>query len=281
MKCSRYIRRQTQLDDLFARLEGQVFHVTNLAYLTDILRAGCISPNVDRSLPSTFGYLTNGFFRNRGCVSLFDYRPEPTEEIRSFRFGCSPIQAALPGRGPAAILIFNHKISEHLIPWTRWQKEQAWGEMIVPHVETGFSGDLPTHFVDEIISLAIIEDPDSLASVLSRHFADGRSDLSPIQFAGAYDDGHAGTVVVLQDHEQRTPEGYDVDVKVTACTDPMTRTGVVSVPDQVWNAAGSSDEERGNTIGTALVSWLGQYPRWDFRLRVDIDARGDVCFMHN
>ena len=69
MKCSRYGRGQTQLDDLIARLEGQVFHVTQLAYLTDILRAGFISPNADRSLQSAFGCLSNGFFGNRGCVS--------------------------------------------------------------------------------------------------------------------------------------------------------------------------------------------------------------------
>lgn len=87
--------------------------------------------------------------------------------------------------------------------------------------------------------------------------------------------------MVLQDHAQRTPAGYDVDVKVTSCTDPVTRAGVVSVPDQVWNAAASSDDECGNAIGTTLVSWLRQYPRLNVRLRVEIDARGDVCFVHD
>jgi len=73
MRVSPYRRRESEpLDDLRALLQGRVFHVTRLAALQSILDAGEVRANQDRSLPTTFGYLENGYFRNRGCVALFD-----------------------------------------------------------------------------------------------------------------------------------------------------------------------------------------------------------------
>jgi hypothetical protein len=121
-----------------------------------------IRSNQDRSLPSAFGYLENGYFRNRGCVSLFDYRPEPTETISERRGRCSPFQAADPETGGIAIFILKPLAYDALVPWTRWQDEGAWSEMVVPHVEAGYPTAIPLDLVAEVITLELREDPDSL-----------------------------------------------------------------------------------------------------------------------
>ena len=168
---TKHIRPEADsLDDISAQLEGRVFHVTKLAYLDAILTSEKIRPNGDCSLPTTFGYLPNGYFRKRNCISLFDYRLPLTDEIKDFRTRCSPFQHARDG---IAILILNSAIYADLIPWTRWKDEEAFGDQVVPYVESGYPGSIPTRLIDEIICLTREEDPNSFAAILrtARHAA--------------------------------------------------------------------------------------------------------------
>lgn len=166
MKISKkYVRSESEsLDDLEASLQGRVFHITRLAYLPSIIDCGEIKPNTDGSLPTTFGFSKNSFFRNRNCVSLFDYRSEPTEEIIGYRLRCYPFRPADPPNGGIAILILKPEAYDNLIPWTLWKEENALGEMVVPYVEAGYPGAIPLDLVEEIISVELNEDPKSLAA---------------------------------------------------------------------------------------------------------------------
>lgn len=168
----RYVRCETEsLDDVRAYLQGRVFHVTRLSYLPSIVECGEIRPNRDGTLQTTFGPSNNAFFRNRNCVSLFDYRPEATEEIEDFRGRCYPFRPAFPPNGGIAILILQPAAYDALIPWTRWKDEKALREMVVPYVEAGYPGPLPLCLVAEIMSLEITEDPKSLAAHLRKNRA--------------------------------------------------------------------------------------------------------------
>ena len=171
MKTTTHTRREAEsLDDISSHLEGRVFHVTKLAYLDSILTTGEIRPNQDCSLPTTFGYLANGFFRNRNCVSLFDYRLGATDTIEDYRARCWPFQTARDG---IAILVLKPDIHADLIPWTRWKEEEAWSEQVVPYVETGYPGPISIDLIEEVICLTVEEDLNSLASKLrkARHAA--------------------------------------------------------------------------------------------------------------
>ena len=166
---TKYVRCETEpLDDVEALLQGCVFHVTKLAYLPSIVECGEIRPNADGALPTTFGSSKNAFFRNRNCVSLFDYRLEPTEEIKDFRRRCYPFRPAYPPNGAIAILILQPTVYDALIPWTMCKEENALSEMVVPYVEAGYPGPLPLRLVAEIMSVEITEDPKSLAAVLRK-----------------------------------------------------------------------------------------------------------------
>ncbi|MCS3360017.1 hypothetical protein NYL07_09160, partial [Xanthomonas translucens pv. translucens] len=141
---TKYIRSESEsFGDVEALLEGCVFHVTRREYWPAIQRAGAVFPNIDGSLASSFGSSANSFFRNRGCVSVFDYRESPDEEIVDFRRRCYPFQPAAPGNEGITVLVLNTSLHEHLQPWTRWQDEKAYGEMIVPRVEAGHIGQIP------------------------------------------------------------------------------------------------------------------------------------------
>jgi len=169
VKTTAHIRRETEsLDDISSLLEGRVFHVTKLAHLDAILIEGEIKPNGNGALPTTFGYVANGFFRKRNCVSLFDYRLEPTDKIRNFRMRCSPFQPALPDSDGIAILVFKPDVHAALIPWTRWKEENAFSDMVVPYVEAGYPGSISIDLIDEVICLKIEEDPNSLAAKLRK-----------------------------------------------------------------------------------------------------------------
>ena len=166
MKITKHIRPEADsLDDIYCQLEGRVFHVTKLAYLDAILASEEIMPNGDCSLPTTFGYLANGYFRKRNCISLFDYRLQLTDEIKDFRTRCWPFQHAHDG---IAILILNPSIHADLIPWTRWKEEKAFSDQVVPYVESGYPGSISTKLIDEIICLTCEEDPNSIAAMLQK-----------------------------------------------------------------------------------------------------------------
>lgn len=141
------------LVDVVALLEGKVFHVTKREYWPAIQTSGVLLPNSKNLLPTTFGSSYHSFFRKLGCVSLFDYRATPDENILNFRSRCNPLQPAIPGEEGIAILILNSAIHEHLIPWTESKENHTCTGpiMIVPYVETGHKGPIPLHFVESLI----------------------------------------------------------------------------------------------------------------------------------
>lgn len=163
---SSYIRKESEpTHDLIALLRGRVFHVTRASYVPSILQAGFILPNADGVLPTTFGSSQNGFFRLRGCVSVFDYRNAPSEEIETFGSGCYPFQPAVPGGDGIAILTLSPETHERLLPWTLWHQEGAYKQMVVPHAEAGYPGPVAVSLISEVMYLSLTEDPDSLAAM--------------------------------------------------------------------------------------------------------------------
>jgi hypothetical protein len=156
------------LADVEALMEGRVFHVTRRAYWSAICASGEIQANEEGRLPSTFGFSANSYFRNRGCVSLFDYRTPPDEKIRDFRSRCWPFQAARSADEGIAILVLERSVEANLISWSQWKEENVPSEMIVPYVEAGHPGPIPVAKIELVILLRIEEDPNSIAAVLRR-----------------------------------------------------------------------------------------------------------------
>ena len=156
-------------------LRGRVFHVTRLAALAEILRAGEIRGNADRALPTVFGS-TNSYFRNRGCISFFDYRSASEAQIEEATGKCSPFRLPpvveerdhLGTETKIAYLFLSPADHELLIPWTNWKVDEAYSEKIVPYVESGYPGSVPVSSIEEALCVTIEWPTDPIADALRR-----------------------------------------------------------------------------------------------------------------
>jgi len=166
---------EESLADVEAMLEGRVFHVTRRPFWEAIVTSGEIRPNADGCLPTTFGSSSNSFFKNRGCVSIFDYRSPADETIREFRMRCWPFQPAMAGGEGIAVLILKVSTYGNLVPWTKWKEENALREMVVPYVEAGHPGPIPLSEIEQVILLHVAENPTSLSARLRRARDDKKS----------------------------------------------------------------------------------------------------------
>jgi hypothetical protein len=99
-----------------------------------------------------------------------------------------------------------------------------------------------------------------------------------IQLSGLYEDTEARDYTILQEDVQRSQrEGFTVRLRVMRQNDPEMRSGTVDLSDETWTDAGSSDEERSNAVGRALVWWLAEHPvRREFHVRAALKYSGNV-----
>jgi hypothetical protein len=147
----REIRR---FDDLASVLAGQVFHVTTTAGYEAILAAGAVEPNtVERASP--FGNTRNGFFRLRGCVSVFDYRAYGSPKWQEHAHKCLPTSPLREDR-PVVVLFLKEEHHPDLIPWSKWKDEAAWSQRVVPHVEAGYPGSLPLTAIKHVLQVSLV-----------------------------------------------------------------------------------------------------------------------------
>lgn len=82
---------------------------------------------------------------------------------------CSPIQPATPESGIAFFMLAAESCPT-LVSCKLWKEEQAWREMVVPHVEAGHQGPISLALIDEIVCVEVDEDTTSLAAALRRIF---------------------------------------------------------------------------------------------------------------
>ncbi|MCP4261228.1 MAG: hypothetical protein GY774_27530 [Planctomycetes bacterium] len=136
-------------EELMPLLEGHVFHVTKARFDHDIENCGKIVPNISGSLESSFGSSRNSYFRNMGCVSVFDFRKINDEEPVKHLHKCAP-WSPLSKSEPISIYIFNAAIHDNLISWIGWKSSDL-RQMVVPYIEAGHKGPIDLSVVDQII----------------------------------------------------------------------------------------------------------------------------------
>jgi len=148
-------------------LQGRVFHVTKECHWPEINNSGEIRPNNNGELETSFGSSENSYFKNNGCVSVFDYRNISREEPQKHMYKCHPTKPLSADSG-MAILIFKPEIYPKLRSWTEW-REGDQREMVVPYVEAGFFGSIPLALVEKVIIVTMSEDKNSFAVRLNQY----------------------------------------------------------------------------------------------------------------
>ncbi|TDY83285.1 UNVERIFIED_ORG: hypothetical protein C7429_101781 [Pantoea allii] len=128
-------------NDILPALSGRVFHVTPENNMSLIKQSGALVPNSELVQISKFGNSSNGFFRQRNCVSFFDYRCYGTKSWEEHAYKCFPTQILNRVPGDRISILFLHESKfDKLISWTAWKEEESWGDRVVPYVETGYKG---------------------------------------------------------------------------------------------------------------------------------------------
>ncbi len=147
-----------EIDKVLSKLMGKVLHITTLEAFKEIKQSGFIYPNEDDSYFSPFGS-TNGYFKNKGCVSFFDYRTQLKHE--EYIFKCLPTKIFEYSK-VMVIFELSHNRYDYLISWREWDREKAFLQKVVPYVEVGLKGAVELKYIDNII---MIERPDTYVTV--------------------------------------------------------------------------------------------------------------------
>jgi len=155
------------MQELLPRLMGEVFHVSKASNLESIKEASAIFPNKDGRLNSSFGASSNSYFKNRNCVSVFDYRNPPGNKFDQFMGRCRPTLPAGP-KTPIVIFYLGKAAIKRLLPWTGWKSDGHPSEMILPYLEAGHPGAIPLEDIEEILEVELIEDPKSMISIMRK-----------------------------------------------------------------------------------------------------------------
>lgn len=145
---------------LLPLLLGRVFHVSCGRNAVSIAKSGAIQPNVDGQLPSSFGSSQRGFFRLRGCVSVFDFKSPDEATVRDSLWKCAPWYAARRKCDfELAVYFLAAQACDSLLSWKLNHEQRAFSEMVVPYVEAGHPGPIPLGAIDELLLVSIEREP--------------------------------------------------------------------------------------------------------------------------
>lgn len=136
--------------DLERHTAGAVFHATPYINYNSIVESGGISPNTKFERKSLFGNTENGYFRQRGCVSFFDYRDYGSPEWQQHAYKCTPTQILCRAESIVLLILCASQFSK-LISWRQWKEDEAWSQRVVPHVEAGYPGQVSLRYITEVL----------------------------------------------------------------------------------------------------------------------------------
>lgn len=136
-------------ETLFPRLAGSVFHVTTQGAAKQIIADGEIRNNKSGQFEFMFPQAENSYFRQRGCVCLFDLRSKSQEEIEEALtkyYFINPYSTDKP-----VFFILNTSFYPDLVPYTEYLNEKAYDTVIIPHVEVGYLGNISLEMISMIL----------------------------------------------------------------------------------------------------------------------------------
>ena len=156
----KHISNGNAFDELLPLLAGKVFHVTKEKNWSQISASGELLPlPPEGQHVRSFG--TKSYFRQQGCVCLFDYRSFYEAKPQEHYHKCLPTMP-LTEESPIRILFLSPGHYEELVSWSQWHANGI-GTNIVPYVEAGLKGEIPLDFFEEALIVTITENNNSLA----------------------------------------------------------------------------------------------------------------------
>ena len=138
-------------------LRHEVFHVTPRQNFEKILESGAIHPSRDCRIELTFDASENSFFRNRGCISVFDLRRATDAQIKKKIDIFHPFRDEY-GENPVLLILKSEAYAE-LVSWEACRQENALSEMVVPYIESGYTGSISMDQIEYCLLVTILNRP--------------------------------------------------------------------------------------------------------------------------
>ena len=154
------------MEKLMPMLEGKVFHVSLTSNWAKIHKSREIVPNNENSLETTFGCSSNSYFKNNGCVSVFDYRRPLDEKLQKQIDKCQPIRPLREGKA-ITIFILKSEAHDHLRTWEDIRTNIG-DQLVVPYIEAGYPDKISLSLIEEFIFVTMDIDNNSLSSVIRK-----------------------------------------------------------------------------------------------------------------
>ncbi|WP_133245471.1 hypothetical protein [Pelagibaculum spongiae] len=125
-------------------MKGKVFHVTSMESLLEIKKSGCFLNNLSENRSSWFGN-TNGYFRNKGCISFFDYRK--IDDCPEWLPGrCNPLD--ILRHDSMALLVIKPEAYLKLVVPGRRETSKERKMNLVPMIEVGIKSSLSLKLIE-------------------------------------------------------------------------------------------------------------------------------------
>lgn len=156
---------------LCKELSNNVFHITSLIGYNGICYDGVIFPSNHENIKNhIWGSSEYGrYFTNRNCISVVDFynntnKEEVSKAIEKYKFYNPHIVAK---NNIAYFMVLKDTVYSRLITWEKWKDDQAYGEQIVPHLESGIRNKILLQDIDYILKVETNEEYQDLEKVYS------------------------------------------------------------------------------------------------------------------
>jgi hypothetical protein len=136
----------------------RVFHVTNAMAFSSILLDGAIKANMAGELTFSCGQSENSFFRKRGYVSVCDLRSVSDAQISESLMKYNFLNPSL-GKDTNVYLFLRSACFDHLLTWRIWHEEKAYTDMVVPHIEAGYPGEIGLNLIESALYVDVENRP--------------------------------------------------------------------------------------------------------------------------
>jgi hypothetical protein len=118
---------------LLSELRNRMFHVTSPAGFVGICAEGAILANTGDRFATEW---PNSYFKNQGCLSVVDLvnNTQPIVTKRKLFNDYAVFEMHQP---VAVFLFFSTSVYPRVITWKKWKKDKAFGQQVVPRLESG------------------------------------------------------------------------------------------------------------------------------------------------
>jgi len=100
----------------------------------------------------------NSYFRNKGCVSVFDLRTSTADQVDEALLKYYFLNP-FPDNRPV-FLILSRSCYGGLIPWSTSIAKAGCRAMVIPHVEAGYPSEIPLSLIDSALFVTVKKESD-------------------------------------------------------------------------------------------------------------------------